>query len=306
MLIKYSPQTNLAPGVVNLNGSSTEICFNVAPCDRIVKKGQLVNCDDRWECNVGTGRRSCPLPWMVGDVIYIQTQFKDTRNTGDLIDGWGDFIQAEIITNNGNSTTITDFANEYMVGNQGGRAYQVICVDTSLPFFEDVTCWFLHFTTFNQDGNIVREDICTQEYKKTANCAKNTVEVEPVFSLELDCFNNYYGSYDEWVGTSEVIYMPKIRIPANLIEDDYDVVKTEFAKIATVTTACRYNLSINKLIAPYLKNIIVGQLAAADYLIINGETYDTPLTFAPGGRVYGKMSLFSVPLTQTCTVDRCV
>ena len=192
---------------INLNGANGSYCFPIViSCQETDDDGFLMDCDKlycdlkcSWEVN-GV------IPYVAGDKIMIQTQFRDISNPDPKIPifGWGDWVFIEIWDADTNTLWSDETINTTLRGyvcHNGTNSYQVIEVDTSLEGFP--CTWYAKIYAYQLDIDFIDDTwqvvgdpvelYCRQTHNfiKKDSCSE-LHEVEGLYT-DFDCLGNYYG-----------------------------------------------------------------------------------------------------------------
>lgn len=254
--------TILPEGCTRFTHLVSKFCLPTkTPCDNTILEGLLTACGEQWNC-----LRLCsqdtkyfaPVP--ADGKIMFQVNYNRTDNST----GWGEEVGVDgwitIILTDETGAEVENalqYASRYLTGKSTKHAYQLIEMDISL-IPEEQECFGFKIT----DGTT---EVCTQIFKRQNSC-DNLVEVEGLFA-GFDCWNNYYGyPIGTYSGTkfaySNKIYLKGVfKYYGGSSDLKEDLVK-EF-----------YRYYPDERIPPYMMKYLLKKVLAADYVIVDGETY---------------------------------
>ncbi len=204
-MINYVFINQMGSICTNLNGKNSLFCLpKKVQCPTTDTDGFLTLCDQAY-CKIKCDyEHSSIVPFKRGDIIHIQTQFRDKVNTDiyNPTSGWGEWMMIELInTSTGEvvSTNISQIVSKWYVCHNGSNSYQVIEIDTNKEVSGDFIipdCWQLKVYSLDAIGgeaNIV-EERCTNQFTLVDDCWENhTIEGE---YSDFDCVGNFYGTPD--------------------------------------------------------------------------------------------------------------
>lgn len=211
----------------NMNGLSSEYCLpKKIQCTETDTDGFLQDCNKRY-CDVRCDYETeGTIPFVIGDKIMFQTQFRDKANTDIKAPtlGWGDWIYVEIYDGEtGEMLPVdinSDFYSRYYVCHNGRNSYQVIEVDTGADEFP--CSFYLKFISFDGTGLEATQvdERCTHIFKQVDGCMETHL-LQGVYS-QFDCLGNYYGTPDcedaQQTGAVVFPYENTTRIESKLVK----------------------------------------------------------------------------------------
>lgn len=188
----------------NMNGKATTFCPpEVIQCTETDTDGFLTICENKYCLIKCDFEKPSTVPFLRGDKIHIQTQFRDLVNTDphNPILGWGDWIKIELWNTKAGTfvTNISNVASKYYVCHNGNNSYQVIEIDTAKIVGLGLIipdCWELRIQAYDgTDGEaVIIDERCTNQFQLIDGCYKSHL-IEGLYT-ELDCVSNYYGEPD--------------------------------------------------------------------------------------------------------------
>ena len=288
----------------NLSASTFTFCLPIRQeCDTTPTDGLLTECNLKWNCTYCQADRPYFTPYVLGDVIQIQTLFFDDFNADrqNPTDGFGSWIIATFCGLNEDGTTVEttalpSFSSRNMVAWGCGKSYQIIEIDTSL--FPDVCKWSLKFEVMNGSG--IQEELCTNEFEKIddALCA-DTVTVQGKH-VGTDCWGFCYEVPDAFQGDL-ILYNNQIRFKGYIKNTGGTFQKnTTGSRVSSTTLQDIYTFQLGEKIPAYAKNILLKQLLTADLICVDGEDYELDNFTVSNQIEKGTMFLFGVELYTEC------
>ena len=184
----------------------------------------LLNEGDSWNCNLCGADKPFFIPFLIGDIIPLQTQYPDNYNTDPAIINFGfkDTLAAdwyvEVELQDANGATISSFIDvfctDYWVSHSADvGSLQTWFINTALlPSF--LECFRLKITYyfFNQITALkeVERVIYTEYYQKVKDCERYSVITSDYDTS--DCYGGIYTSPLNYLGTSNIAYYNFIRL----------------------------------------------------------------------------------------------
>lgn len=263
-------------------------------CDGTPTDTLLVDCDEKWNCNLCDTDEPYFIPFISGDKIQIQTLFADT-NSGDRTNpdsGFGDWITVRLYNAAGElSDDHTLFASKWLNGWNGAYNYQVIEIDTSL--FSD-RCWSLEFET--SDGIT----LCTQDFREIL-CSEPSVTIKGAHE-GFDCNGFYYGAPIAYNGSASFQYDNTIRLNADLRMQPGSITKAKVGrKVTAGTVTDNWRLVLAEKIPPFMNALLTKTYLSAPVTVIDGKSLEIT-TFSARNRInYNRMLLYEADLVSECT-----
>ncbi|MBK7360700.1 MAG: hypothetical protein WAT16_06960 [Saprospiraceae bacterium] len=182
----------------NMNGLRSVYCLPMKiQCVDTDDDGFLQNCDRKY-CDIRCDwEPEGTIPFVYGDKIIFQLQFRDKANTDPKSPtlGWDDWVYAEIYNaeTGAQITGAVELAakSRWFVCHNGRNSYQQIEIDTGA---EDFPCaFYVKFIAYDSAGEegVEIDSRCSQTFKLVDDCMETHL-VEGEY-LEFDCLGNYYG-----------------------------------------------------------------------------------------------------------------
>jgi len=180
---------------------------------------------DAWNCNLCGSDVEFFAPYLRGDIIPFQTRFVDEYNQPNsvLSAGFNNSVGSDYYIKVSLldccdvliSDEIDVFSEEWWVGQSVGTgSVQTWFVNTGL-FPTDLTCWRLQIEIFKKDdeGDPVRDiSVFTQFYKEIPECGfTQSALIESTYA-DFDCNGNYYGTLQNYLGTSNTPFFNSMRV----------------------------------------------------------------------------------------------
>lgn len=253
--------------------------------------GLLLNESDSWNCNLCGSDKPFFEPFVRGDVLPFQTRFTDNYNVDPsiLIGGIKSSLGAEfyvmIELQEENGTTITDLADDfcesYYVGydvNLG--SFQTWFVNTAL-FPLNMKCFRLKITYYKIDQITLLktiERVVFTEYYKEVECNQETVLIQSSYS-SFDCFNNYYGTLTNTLGSLPIPYYNSMRLFGEVEQIGETESTTENDKGTVISKEIISNYQVvSGLYAPYyarkLSQAVRGNRVTVDNVVYKNFNFD--------------------------------
>jgi len=287
----------------NLNGLNGYSCFpELKQCLDTDDDGFLMSCDKlfcelkcRWE-------PKGEIPYIAGDLIMFQLQFRDLINPNPKIPifGWGDWVFLEIW----DASTMTIFSTEAIntdsrnyVCHNGQNSYQVIEVDTGVADFP--CAWFAKFYAYDAELTLVGEEYvitgdleeidCRQSHNFNRVSSCNELHLIEGLYEEFDCLGNFYGDecenfYSTHALTEFFQYTNKTRIEGKLVkkaptvENDEGVITiTDHYKFVTTNAKNKSGLYLNNYIISWYTTLFSAKNIKIDNISI--ETFNFTLSY---------------------------
>lgn len=200
MAVQYKFINKSGDVCTNMNGFSSIVCLpKKIQCVNTDDDGFLQDCDKTY-CSIKCENEADYfIPYVIGDKIMFQLQFRDLVNTDikNPLKGWGDWVFADIYDLEGNFISSgLGLAERMYTCHNGKNSYQVIEFEISkLNFIDEiqVDCFYFKFKAMNGIGQEATEidSRCSHFYKPADDCMETHL-VEGEFA-EFDCLGNYYG-----------------------------------------------------------------------------------------------------------------
>jgi hypothetical protein len=218
--------------------------------------GLINDCDDVWNKNlVCPADRPFGVKYAKGDKIHLQFRYHFFEKNPSTFD-----LSLELFDCDDNLITdvLADFLSEWVSGvDPSNDNYQNLVIDTSLPVFDDLPCFYIKA----KDTNDL--EYCSELFQLQKDC-KETLVIESLPSN--DCLNGYYGrTATSWGGTSDFAYSNALRYNATLKQTGNTItegVRTMF-----------YTLNIDEALPPYMHNILTLVHLGYEVVIIDGVEY---------------------------------
>lgn len=261
--------------------------------------------NDPWNCSKCFNEPLAYMPWVPGDVMHFQTNFADYHH-GDPsapVDGFattasiviGTAYRVILCYPGGEDRVIANFTTDTMVAWSGEHSYQIVVVDTSLSVFDSLDCWEIRIEALDENGEPV-DGMNTETFRRAIDCAEETVVVKSQYG-GFDCFNNYYGAPEAFVGT-EISFNNKMRfygLVANIgmsstASFDFNAASPQSGP----RTLFRYNTT--KFYPPYQRKLLQNLIDINNFTI-DGQQYLRGAYTVEGG-------LFKIPLEIPCSSSK--
>lgn len=245
-------------------------------CDPNPEDGLVKPCEETWNAILCPEDLCYSMPVLRGDLVHFQTRYRDNWNDEDLTDGIGTWIRVRLVSNGETVSDVeSDFMSRYMVGREKRGDYQLYEVDTSLPLFDDLNCWHLEFTVYDQTESelAIVNTGCTEEFCFITDCDQY-MTFEPLIQ-KYDGFGYYYGDPINWVGDNfnfNPVYRLRSAIHLKGIENQ-KVITGESVSLLNVREV--YHVDILDWVAPYVLILLGKMLLAPKYTKIDGIKYET-------------------------------
>lgn len=300
------------PDCTDIDSRTFISCFPVLQCEAVEPMGLLTECDNRWNDNLCQTDKCYSSPVPIGETFMLQTRFADFVNADPLMPtlGWGDWMHIEMYNAEDGSLVATDpnlFASRYGVGAlpNGAGSYQVIEIDNTLAAFSGVDCYY--FEIYSEDaGGTENRRVCTNHFFSPRPC-RNILRLESLYP-EYDCFGNFYGIAEEWVGstTDPFVYRNHFWIDGTVLSWNDSVVKTVVNNRATeVTVTEQYKVVMEGIIPWYIKNMISRVWAPGFEVYADNDLYELD-SFQVDNKLRataGRQFLFDWTMQKTCEIN---
>lgn len=256
---------------MNANSFVGELCVTRVDCTPTCTDFYLSECAEQWNCNLEPCDKAFFNPYIAGDLIQFQTKFVDDFNPDETnpVDGWGDFITAEVCDMEGNILQTHLDAARSIVGWDGTSSYQILEIDTTGLS----GCFSVNFQTFSAPG-VPDQTICSEHFKQV-ECNEPTVVIESSFSSCYDCCGNYYGDPVGFMGDN-FNYSNKWRYWGKIIPAGVSVEKTRVSdtKVTDSTLTDLYYLAdTGRLFPPYAVNMLYKLHLGAEKFTVDDVEY---------------------------------
>ena len=232
-------------------------------CNMNVCEG-LLSSDPCPDC---PGEKIYQAPYHRGDKQQIQLKYYDTWSTDrECPTTFG--LEVTLCDHLGNevSTNLDDFLSDYVSGWTGQYSYQTICIDTSLPIFDNLKCWSLRFS------NGVEQQDCSSIFFTEVDDCIDLIEISSTSSR--DCFNNYYGLSECFGGTSNFEFKNTIRFKGDITYNGGDGELGKFgSSTSSVETRKYYLLTVGQGLSSNM-DCLLQSILTGNNIQINGRTYD--------------------------------
>jgi len=218
--------------------------------------GLINDCDAVWNKNL-----QCPAdkPYGVkykgGDKIHLQFRYHFFEKNPSSFD-----LDLELYDCDDNliSSVLADFLSDYVSGVDNlNDNYQNLIIDTSLPIFDDLPCFYIKAT----DPNDL--EYCSELFQLQKDC-KETLVIESF--PESDCLGAYYGKTEtSWAGTGDFSFRNYLRYNATLKQTGNTIVDG--------VRSMFYTLTIDEALPPYMHNILTLVHLGYEKVRIDGVDY---------------------------------
>lgn len=272
--------------VINSYGRNGELCFPSTLCTD--PSDTLFG--DNYNCNRCIGQPRAFMPWIVGDVFKIQTTLADLYNTdpADPSVGFNTSFKVELHTPTSVITMTNQFASKLMLGWSGTNSYQIIEIDTSLPAFENISCWELVVKQYNSEDDLI-STIRSQTFKLVEACEEaDTVKINSTYN-SYDCLGHYYGLPVAYVG--DLMQYRNIFRYWGLVVNVGISASSTGSNTNDIESAVIFRYNTTKWYPPYQR--ILLKTAFDGQFTIDGKRYDKPSYNVDSG-------LFKITLSQRC------
>jgi hypothetical protein len=258
--------TNLNGDIcLNLNGLNGTYCFPIKDqCQDTDDEGLLQSCTQPYCVIRCIDDPTGEIPYIRGDKIMFQTQFRDLFNADpeNPQAGWGEWVFMHIIdaaTGNEYQYGMEDF-RKYVCHN-GQNSFQVIEIDTGVEVFPCV--WYAVFYAYKLDETdpenpqLVEVD-CRQTHNfKEADDCMETHTIEGLYA-RFDCKGNYYGqTCDNFYGDEYFQYSNKTRIEGSIVKK-VPTVQTNDGKVEIVDNYKLTSATADKLSGVLIPNYLIS------------------------------------------------
>lgn len=280
----------------------------------------IANEEDSYNCNkCGSDIDFC-IPYLSGDEIMVQTQLPDLVSNSPTIPNAGFFGQtvpaafrAQLLDFSGAviSSDVTTFTSDNMAAYSAGTngfSYQTIIIDTAAILATyGLKCFYIRINSFESDG-VTENRVVYSECFQEETCGAETVTVSGAWD-ELDCCGNYYGtparSTENFAGSGLIIFDNTMRYYARVLNDSSTIEKTSFSNRVTKSVINNiYVFSLNRPVAPYMKNIAANQHFGAKVVTVNGLEYIIQSGIDNRySNKSGSMFLFDIEMILQCETD---
>lgn len=280
MPVTYEFVNKMGTVCSNMNGLRSVYCLPMKiQCVNTDDDGFLQDCDKKY-CDIRCDwEPSGEIPFVKGDTIMFQTQFRDKANTDNENPtlGWGDWVYFELYDAETN-TLVTDslaspFVSGYYVAHNGRNSYQVIEIDTT---DEDFPCaWYIKLIAYDQAGEEANEidSRCSQTFKEIDGCMETHL-IEGIFS-QYDCVGNYYGDPNITVGqqsgSTVFAYRNITRIEGSIVKnqpeadvEDDRILVTDNYMLTTKTASQKSGLFLSNYMISWYLNIFSSGIIKID------------------------------------------
>lgn len=233
MPVNYKFINKMGDVCSSMNGLASTYCLPIKKqCIETDDDGYLQDCDNKY-CQIRCSwEASGEIPFVVGDKLMFQLQFRDIVNS-DIYNpstGWGSWVFAELYDASDDTLLYTfgsDALARFYVCHNGRNSYQVIEIDTADDgeFTWPCSFYFKFYATDGLGGEAtVIDERCSHNFKLVDPCMK-TVTIEGLYS-KYDCLGNYYGDPCDDVGgqanAESFKYSNKTRIEGKLVKKTTD------------------------------------------------------------------------------------
>jgi len=287
------------PTYRNLYARSGTFCVPKINCR---PDGTGIFTDESWNCVRCMAEPRAYMPWVPGDVFYLQSNFSDFHHEDpeNITDGFSPdglnlsnySFKAELCYPGGTEEILANFAVEYMTAWNGTNNYQIVAVDTGLALFNSLDCWELKISVLDDSGNII-DFMSTQTFKK-AICPEDTVLIKSSYST-FDCLDNYYGEPVTYADDL-IIYDNTLRfwgLVANIgISSNASF---DFTSGAGSQSSILYRFNTTEWYPPYQRKLLKVLLDSFNFTIDN-KNYRRPAYNLEGG-------FFKIPLEEICNTS---
>jgi hypothetical protein len=269
---------------------------------------------DTWNCNLCGADMPFYIPYLVGDILPLQTNFVDNYNSDRENPAYGFksglsmdwYVMVELQDKDGVTVAnnIETFCDTYYVGySQQYGSVQTWFVNTGLlPV--SLKCWRLKITYYYYDtvsaSKQVERVLYSEYYRLFEECTETTV-IESVYDGK-DCYGNIYDAIPTTLGANVLPYYNFIRIEGEieLIGTDENVeTQTDFGKVLRRTIIENYRIQ-SGIVAPYFARML-DRVVRGSVVTINGTQYKN-FSFSKNNEA-SRMWVVSLDFTKECTLD---
>lgn len=278
-----------------------KIDCNIPNVVLVVPEGEQYHCS---ECCDGE-RIDYPIPFLIGDVIDLQTQIIDRYNPEPSVpvDGFGTWIIAEIINGStglviGNYTT---FGSGFVAWN-GHNSYQLIRLDTNTGSFPD--CFYVRYKVYKPGvPDVLVSTFVSQTFKKTIE--QNTMLLEGIYT-KFDCRNQFYGESENSVGDVPFEYSNQLRFIA-IIKDIEPTIEKTIKKNITISTTVTDRQQIDFIypMPAFMVNYVSELILSSNDIRLNGAIIKEVVSIE-AEKIEETCSYFlKVIINKVCQVNQC-
>lgn len=275
----------------SLNGLASQYCLPIkVSCRETDKDGFLFLCDKK-PCDVNCNWEQVSIiPFVRGDKIMFQTQFRDVVNNDPTapVLGWGAWMTFTIYNaETGIAVTSSlghSMISRYYVCHNGENSYQVMEIDTGGIA---VPCsWYIQFSAWDgvTEEAVVIDERCSHVFSAVNEC-QETLLIEGVYE-RFDCLGNYYGepSCEDGVqpGATMFAYRNTTRIEARVSKlapevdgEDRDITVVENYELSTKYAKTPGQVFLHNYLLSWYSNLMTAPVVE-----INGEIIKNISNFA--------------------------
>jgi hypothetical protein len=282
--------------------------------------GWIADPNDSYNCNrCGADVEFCE-PYLVGDLIMLQTQLPDLVSATATVPTAGWFpttapaaYRAQLLDVDGNviSSDVTTFTSDYMAAYaeaEGGFSYQTLVIDTQAIFNTyGLSCFSIRVNSFESNGTTENRVVYSECFSEET-CGDDTVLVSGDWD-STDCCGNYYGdparSGASFIGSTLIRYNNQRRYYAKVVQSSANITKTTFNKRVTKSEINSiYDFILDRPVSPWMFNVFSKLHYGAKIVTIDGTEYVASGTI--DNRISNKsgtMFLFDAELQIECDTD---
>jgi hypothetical protein len=284
-----------------------EVCLQeLEDCDQTPTDSLLVECDQKWNCNLCDTDEEYFIPYKRGEKIQIQTIFTDLYSDDRTNPDTTDWLTVELYNQNGFLTSDKSlFLSRWLFGWNGSNNYQIFEIDTSLFASK---CFSLKFIT--EDG----VELCSQDFNEIDQyCSPETILIRGMHE-DFDCNGFYYGKPISSTGSGDAFqYDNTMRMWAGMYARPATLEKTVFAsKQISAQVDEVWSLVLNQPIPPYIDRLLVKTYLQAPITRVTDDASKTRnlqiTSHSARDKIdYSNMMLYSADLFIRCNenVKRC-
>lgn len=282
--VPYAPATS--PSFVR-----TALLGNIADCPQMPVSPFVASLGDSWGCTLCGSERPYAMPFLFGDVIPLQFNFVDRRNTtpsvpasGWLVTGGAPFfyVKAELWDDCGN-TRIFEFVDEFCLDfwvdySTAVGSVQTLFVDTGLlPL--GTQAFRIKVMNYNLAGSVV-ETIWSEPFALINPACTKSVELIGQYAT-TDCLGHEYRTTSVALQTpvQPPTYVPtpfylwqRLAAEMKYTGSSKDATQNDAGRVVSLISYENYNLIALQHIPPYAAKIL-QTIIQANTVLVNGVEY---------------------------------